>query len=162
MNNKLNGEVFIRHFEYRFIVSDGIHPTDPRSNSLRPVGEVGKTARRTSGIDGLATLPEGGGVMDGLLLEQFRLYAYTVSPIKQLHSHPSILWVVGHTQPSHPFPPPLSPLARPVSLLLSPLFFASTLSLSSTAGFLEARRFHAIKKRACCSAIHGVYVTDRV
>lgn len=83
--------------------------------------------------------------MDGLLLQQFRLYAHAVSPIKQLHSHPSI-------HPSARGTTALSSLCPSLLLFSFSLFPPSPPLLSLRSEDSSPRSgFRAIKKRACCS-----------
>lgn len=83
--------------------------------------------------------------MDGLLLQQFRLYAHAVSPIKQLHSHPSI-------HPSARGTTALSSLCPSLLLFSFSLFPPSPPLLSLRSENSSPRSgFRAIKKRACCS-----------
>lgn len=81
--------------------------------------------------------------MDGLLLQQFRLYAHAVSPIKQLHSHPSI-------HPSARGTTALSSLC-PSLLLFSFSLFPPLPFCPSAEDSSPRSGFRAIKKRACCS-----------
>lgn len=99
-------------------------------------------------------------VMDGLLLEQFRLYVpRSVSPIKQLHSHPSIRrsvrpvrsWRMGRSLPLIPLFlfPHLSRSSR--FRIPCPLFFheVSLLSTLYSPENTTSKRF-TIKKHGRC------------
>ena len=94
-------EIFIRRYLYRPIQFDALSGVVP--------WEVGKTARR-AGID---ATPGGDGWASARTVSS--ITAYAVSPIKQLHSHPSIHPLARGTQTN-----PLVPSPFP-SRFLAPL-----------------------------------------